>query len=166
MLAIVIALFSSAHAGKLAEGFRGIPFGPDAVLNNPPQPQGCVPGEAAAAGSGSRWICVVEINGVAVQAAYIVEAGWFYGVQITPPADFSAAQAVRDALGAAYGACVRGQYTTGPLPDCTWGDGTARAAWSYNQFSDASSVSIFDFAVFAKVEAARKTKAAAAASGL
>lgn len=167
MLAIVIVLFSSAHAGKLAEGFRGLKFGPASVLDKPPQPQGCVRGDAGSPqGKGTAWDCVVEINGVAVEAGYIVESGWFYGVQITVPDNFLAARAVREALGAAYGTCVTKEYASGVLPDCTWTEGTSKAVWSYNQFSDASSVSIFDFATFANVEAARKAAAAAAAAGL
>ena len=163
----MLLLVAAAYAGKLADGFRGLPFGPSDVLESPPQPQGCVMGEARTVlERGVRWSCAVEINGVAVQAAYIIEAGWFYGVQITPPDDFSAAHAVREALTAAYGTCVKDQYATGPLPDCRWNDADTTATWSYNQFNDQSAISIFNKSVFAKVDAARKAKAASAASGL
>lgn len=163
----MLFLMAAAYAGKLADGFRGLPFGPSAVLESPPQPQGCVLGEARTVlDKGVRWSCVVEINGVAARVAYIIEGGWYYGVQITPPEDFTAARAVHEALTAAYGACVKGQYATGPLPDCRWNDLDTTAAWTYNEFSDQSSVSIFNKSVFAKVDAARKAKAAAAASEL
>ena len=168
MLALALSLFSPAHAGKLADGFRGLAFGPASVLDQPPQPQGCVMGEATTvSATGARWSCAVEINGVTVDATYIIEAGVFYGVQITPPRNFAAAVAVYDALTAAYGVCVkRDKYATGNMPDCTWSDGEARAVWEYNPYSDKSAVSLFDRAVYNTVEAARKSAAEAAASGL
>lgn len=164
----MLLLVAAAYAGKLADGFRGLPFGPSDVLESPPQPQGCVMGEARTVlEKGVRWSCVAEINGVAARVSYIIESGWYYGVQITPPEDFAAARAVHEALTAAYGPCAKNeQYATGPLPDCRWNDSDTTAAWTYNQFNDQSAVSIFNKSVFAKVDAARKTKAAAAASGL
>lgn len=157
----------SAQAGKLAEGFRGIPFGPATVLENPPQPSGCRQGDAVSTqAKGVRWVCPVEINGVGVEANYAVEEGYYYGVQITPPANFAAARDVLAALTAAYGTCEQSQVASGPLPDCRWVDGSAVAAWTYNRFTERSSISIFDRAVFSEVDAARKAKANAAAQGL
>ena len=157
----------SAQAGKLAEGFRGLPFGPAAILENPPQPSGCTQGDAISAqSSGMKWVCVVEINGVAVEVNYAVEEGYFYGVQITPPANFPAARDVFAALTAAYGPCEQSEAASGPLPDCRWVDGSSVATWTYNRFTDKSAVSIFSRAVFSEVDAARKAKANAAAQGL
>lgn len=164
MLTLALSLSSPAHAGKLADGFRGLAFGPASVLDQPPQPQGCIAGETT-----TRWLCVVEINGVATEVAYIAAEGWFYSVQIQPPRNYMAAAAVFAALTAAYGPCAKDQYASGVLPKCSWTDGSdgqARALWDYNRFSEESTVTIFHRDVYGNVEAIRKQRAAQAAEGL
>lgn len=165
---MITTLFvAAAYAGKLADGFRALPWGDASVIENPPTPQGCIPGGTPPDGTGPRWVCQVEINGVAVSVSYMLESGYFTGVHITVPPNFPAADAVHQALIAAYGTCVpRYQGDRSPLPECTWSDGTARAVWKYNEFNQATSVMIFDLGVYAKAEAVQKAKAEQAASGL
>lgn len=164
---ILPEILNPALAGKLAEGFRGLGYGPAEILKDPPSPQGCSPGDAPLEGEGSRWDCRVEINGVVVLVSYMVDSGYFYGVHLTPPANFSAAAAVYEALTAAYGTCTKKfEYDTEPLADCTWKDNAARAVWSYNQFSGTSSVAIFDMTVSGQVSRVRAERAARAAGGL
>lgn len=163
----ILLLSSLASAGKLADGFRGLAYGPASVVENAPLPQGCVTGGTPLDGEGERWVCAVEINGIAVSASYMVDGGYFTGVYISVPSNFAAAAAVYEALSAAYGTC-RPKYAAdrSPFPECTWTDGTARAVWSYNQYSHKTTVTIFDMDVYAKVEAIRSERARQAASGL
>lgn len=153
----------SAHAGKLADGFRGVPFGPAAVLTG-------APGQRCATTSDPevRWECVYTLGEVEVKATYIVYDDLFYGVSVTPVTQtFGNALALRNVLEAAYGMCVpKVKGDTSVLPDCTWRDGTAVALWEYNRYSDRSSLVLFDMVVHQQVEARQAAKAAEAARGL
>lgn len=154
----MLLLTMSAEAGKLTEGFRGIPWGDPAVLEKPPI-EGCIKPEDFA---GALWACPVTIAEVPMQAHFMVGHGIFWGVALFNPAlSYSDATTLKDALVAAWGP---GQPSNKHLTDkvehpWVWTDGNvgagegAMATWSRNQFSGKTSMLIADTALAVKVRA-------------
>ena len=161
---LLVALTLSAYAGKLADGFRGVPFGPDSILASAPMPEGCT--EVVGSGEkGIRWECATTINDASVNVYYFVEAGWFYSVRIDPAKQFTQASLVREAMLSAWGPCMA-KYPSDPMMECTWIDGKSKALWEYNRFNQESSVTMMDVATFDRVKAARLQRAKASSSDL
>ena len=152
----ILILTLAAHAGKLAEGFRGVPFGDEATIETAPLGT-CIAGDEA----GVKWVCPTEVGGVAVLAAYMVGEELFYGVVLTPiEQSFTAAAGLRDVCTAAYGAGrKKNEYDSSSLPDWRWVDGSVYAVFSYNQYSNVSSVLIFDTKVMGEKDKRTKTRA-------
>lgn len=150
-----------ALAGKLAEGYRGIPFGPQAVLDNPPS-EAC----AYLPHPGVKWDCNQTIGGVNVTTSYSVEEGIFYGVGINV-STYSDSSTVMDVLKAAYGPGMKlKQYQTGVLPEWMWKDGDVIATFSYNQITSTALIVIFNRAKLAEVDEKKASKAASSAGDL
>jgi len=74
---LLFAYFSTtpALAGKLADGFRGIPYGPSSVIAESPLP-GCVSDAAV----GVQWQCDTTIGDAQVKVRYMADEGLFYGI--------------------------------------------------------------------------------------
>lgn len=70
MIPILLFLAASATAGPLADGFRGLAFGPASALAVAPL-ESCV----ADPRPGVRWACDAEINGAPVLVCYHVDRG-------------------------------------------------------------------------------------------
>lgn len=145
-------------AGKLADGFRGVPYGPAEVLTISPG-EGCQENPS----QGTRWTCPVKLGDASVTAHYLAEEGLFYSVFL----ESTDGHALHDVLSAAYGTCrPLHDYDTAALADCAWSDGNAVAIWEYNQFSGKAQVLLFDRVLQAQVKAAAGRRAAEAAKGL
>lgn len=154
-------LTPSAFAGKLAEGFRGIPYGPASVLD-------VAPGEGCAANTemSVRWMCTVQLGEASVQVAYMVQEGLFFGVVIHATG-YGNASAFFDVLTAGYGAgTAANTYDSSRLADRRWQDGNASGSWDYNKFSDEGKFIAYDQTLMAKIKAAEAARAKAAAGGL
>ena len=157
LVALLIALAGggAAHAGKLAEGFRGLPFGDQAALDEEPMP-GCT----AYPETGFRWVCNTTIGEVPVVVSYAVLEGLFIGVTIRAEG-YTHASTLLATLKQAYGpGSRRHDWDTDALADRNWQDGTVAATWEYNEFSKTATVSIFDLAAYAEAEKREKKRAA------
>lgn len=152
---------NTAEAGKMAEGFRGLPYGPATVLDT-------APGENCAANTEAsvRWSCQVRLGEANVEVAYMVQEGLFLGVVIHAEGH-SNATAFFDVLVAGYGPGTPGNtYDTSRLADRRWQDGNVVGSWDYNKFSDKAQFVAFDQTLMTKIKAAESDRAKAAASGL
>ncbi len=147
--------------GKLADGFRGVPYGPAEILTEAPG-EGCKENP----GPGTRWECPVKLGDASAMAYYMVEEGLFYGV-VLESTGATNASALHGVLTAAYGGCRKlHDYDTATLADCAWTDGSVAAIWEYNQFSGKAQALLFDQTLQAKIKAAAAARAAEAAKGL
>lgn len=151
-----------AHAGKLAEGWRGLPYGANpAVLRGPPQVEGCLPGEGDA-----RWICEETINGMRFPVAYMVREELFVGVFVRC-ATYLECRVLFDTLSAAWGELdVAAAGARRVLADGYWFEGRVGAMWSYNPYTSTGTVATSDLDVTARAEAVARARAKAAAEAL
>jgi hypothetical protein len=160
-LSMMLLLSSPSLAGKLADGFRGIPYGPASVLDT-------APGESCTAGTqeGARWVCQVQVGEVAVEVAYMVKENLFYGVHTTATG-YMSCSAYFDVLSAAYGpGTPANTYDKSALADHKWSDGEVIGSWEYNKYSDKGVFLAFHRAVVAQIDRIETERAKAAASGL
>lgn len=68
---LILSLLATpaAHAGKLADGYRGIPFGGAEAVKEKPLPS-CIRGEDPV-----RWTCDTTLGGMPVNVGFMVESG-------------------------------------------------------------------------------------------
>lgn len=158
---MLLSVTNTAEAGKLAEGFRGVPYGPASVLDVPP-------GENCAANteSGVRWNCQVRLGEANVEVAYMVQEGLFFGLVIHAEG-YGNSTAFFDVLVAGYGAgAPANTYDETKLADRRWLDGNVVGSWDYNKYSDKARFIVYDQTLMAKIKAIEADRAKAAASGL
>lgn len=154
-------VLSTASAGKLAEGFRGVPYGPATALD-------VAPGDSCASSTevGVRWLCQVHLGEAEVQVAYMVKEGLFYGL-VMRANEYTNASAFFDVLVAGYGpGSPENTYDDSRLADRMWRDGSVIGSWGYNKFSDLGQFIVFDQTAMAKIKATENERAKAAAGGL
>lgn len=158
---IILAITLPAHAGKLADGFRGIPYG-EQPAPAPLQDAACVTDPEP----GVPWLCSTTIGTVPVKVGPTYDAGRVYGFFLHAKGA-SNCDVLMDTLTAAYGPSTPARdFMRGKLDDRIWYDGNARAAWDYNQFSHVCTVAMFDATEFEAVKAAQAAKAATATGDL
>jgi hypothetical protein len=150
---------STAHAGKLAAGWRGRPFGPSDTIATAPG-DSCAPSPEA----GVRWRCSELVGGAPVIVSYMVEEDTFASVLISCDG-FSACSVVVETLGAAWGRPFSTE-SYGMLPDRFWQDGGSIGSWSYNEFSKEGYAVAADTGLLGKVKAAKAARARSAADDL
>ena len=151
----IFILTLAADAGKLADGFRGIPFGPAAVMDTAPLP-GCRPDSEP----GFKWACATEVGGVPVTVSYGVEHGLYYATAIWFKLGYTEAATFRGVLTAAYGKGAPAKdYMRDGMDDWVWRDGSVSARFTYNQFSHLVSFFIMDIDLYKQVEAAKAIEA-------
>lgn len=162
---MILALFSLAFAGKLQEGWRGIPYGPNTVLSVNPTAD-CTPYPEPIV----RWACKEEIGGIPVEVSYLDDEGYFVGV-IIHAQGYSACATVFSTLSAAWKVPFTVQRaSSSALPDGFWNLSRYKtetsAMWSYNPYSGAGSASTMNDNLNALVKTRKAAKAAAAAESL
>lgn len=163
---MILALFLAiAEAGKLSEGFRGLPFGSDTVLSKAPL-EGCT--REVQSPSDWSWMCRTELNGVPVIAMYATSYGYFYAVttiaddRMTNSGGLLNAQRLREGAISAWGPGIqmdRNDFKS--FPDWWWTDGSVNALMKYNPIKDQTVITIADLSV----KKQRDLAAARAASG-
>ncbi len=161
----MILLFSLALAGKLEDGWRGIPYGPASVLDTAPT-SSCTRTDEP----GVLWACQEDIASVPVNVFYMASDGWYHGVSINA-VGFAACSTVFATLKAAWDApWGPKEYASGSLPDGFWNlmvyQKTTSAAWTYNPYSHACSAFTMNAGISAKIDAIKKARAALAAEAL
>jgi len=164
----LLAMFiATADAGKLSEGFRGLPFGPDSIISEPPL-TGCT--KNVQSPDDWSWICKSQINGVPVIVMYAASHGYFYAVtalasDMTGSGGLLNARRLREGAISAWGAGVqRHENDPKTFPDWFWLDGAVGALFMYNPIRDQSTLTLTDTAVKKQRDAAA-ARAARASSG-
>jgi hypothetical protein len=155
-------LLSVAHAGKLANGWRGHLYGDATWLASPPS-EGCTPTPEV----GVRWLCPESVGGAKVEVNYMLATeigGAFTGIVLRCEG-YLVCAAVLDTLMAAWGKPFRTEEY-GTLPDRTWADGSVLAGWEYNQFSDIGTATTFDKVLYERIKVVEASKAQDAAGEL
>lgn len=154
--ALLASAASVAQAGKLADGFRGLQFGPSTVLDQQPLPE-C----AAQPEPGVRWQCHTTIATVPVRVSYMQDEQLFHSVLIQADGAQNLAQ-LQAALTAAWGAGQDGGHRF----DRLWVDGSRVASLSHNSYSYSIIVLVQDRAVVRQVEQSKARRAADAVNDL
>ena len=160
--ALLTLTASAAHAGKLAEGFRGLNFG---KMDDIPKPDASC---AANPEETVRWGCRSKVGDASVNLAYFYQYGWFTSVLITGDT-YGDCKALRDVLVQAYGtprATKSYGSATDMNSDVNWRDGDNLAAWSFNQFSDKCQVLVWSDTAYRHTKAAEKLEAKKAVNDL
>lgn len=163
-LTLVLILFvpSVSHAGKLADGFRGHPYGDPSWLDDEAPGDSCVkePEESV------PWKCSDKIGETPVDISYVVMEGLYVGVLITTDG-FTNATNLLATLKAAYGNGIKvNDWDDSSLADLMWKDREVYASFKYNQFSGRTEVYISAMSVYNEAEALRKARAAQGAGDL
>ena len=154
---LAMAASGSASAWKLADGFRGVPFGTPPA--GPPE-ETCTP-------ASEGWDCAVEIAGVPLQATYAIEGGIYYGLVLTAKAVGPAkANLLKDTLTAAWGRGEQEENMYMPIPPVDWEDGTVLGNLKYNQYTRDVTITIVSRTHYDAMNAARRDKAAKSAGDL
>ena len=151
----ILAMPVPALAGKLADGFRGVPFGPDSVIAAAPLPECHTSTE-----EGVKWACNTTIGDHSVQVAYMADEGLFYAVMLLGEG-YAVAEGLMRIFRSAYGpGSLTKSYNTEsePLADRIWRDGPVWASWEYNQFSDGSHLIIVHDKYHNQMKAAKVAK--------
>lgn len=161
-MALLLSLISlPAFAGKLADGWRGHPYGPQAWLQADPGTGICM----ADPEPGVRWRCTETMNAFPVSVNYIVTEGIYTGIYAQCEG-YSACSAFYDVLVAAWGPITKKAYSAATLSDGTWRDGRVMAGWDYNEYSAKGSLMTFDLDIEAQRKARAADRAAEAAGGI
>lgn len=162
----MILLITLALAGKLEDGWRGIPYGPAAVLDTAPTSDCTKDTEP-----GVLWVCRETVADVPVTVSYMADEGIYTGVMINAKG-YSACKVLFDTLTVAWPMpfTQESEYDRSTIPDGFWNLSrykvTTAAAWSYNQFSGECHASTLNARLTEVVAAKKKAAAAAAAEAL
>ena len=162
----MILLFAAALAGKLDDGWRGIPYGPASRLDAQPQPDCTFQPEPTV-----RWTCREQVGGASIVAHYMVDEGLYNGVMLDCRG-FAACDELFRVVSAAWSVpFTKKAYASGVLPDGFWqlsaaSTGGVVAAWSYNRFTDAATLTVIHMGLLHQIEAIQAARAAKAAEGL
>jgi len=161
LTATILILSLTAHAGKLAEGVKGIVYGPQPA---PAQLEGATC--AVQHVPGIPWVCQSTVGAVPVLVSPGYEHGRVYAVLVSATGD-TECRTLMDTLTAAYGSSRPiSEYADGPLDDRGWFDGDVIATWSYNRFSKRCDFVAIDMPTKAAVDAAAAQVAAGAVGDL
>ena len=161
LTALLLAAVTTADAGDLQAGWRGVPFGPVEVLDVKPGDD-CEDSPE----DGIRWRCR-RVVGVAVTVeTYFVDGPDFTSVAIGATG-YGDCSALLDALNAAWGGYKPKEYSTGPLADGFWGIGRrVSAMWQWNRFSGECFALALDNEAQKRSKERDRVKAAKAAESL
>jgi hypothetical protein len=157
----MLLMMNLVLAGKLAAGWRGVPYGDGAWLEKPPSAE-CIANPETAV----RWRCPEDVAGKTVLVNYMVERGLYTGIAIRCDG-YDACGTLQKTLVAAWGTCTqKNKYDSGPLPECSWLDAGTFGTWEYNRFSTVGTAIAVHMATYQKVKSMDEADAAKAAGGL
>lgn len=158
---ILVSFLDMAHAGKLSDGFHGIPYGSASVLVAPP-------GESCALNPepGVHWLCQDTIGEARVEVAYMEKEELFYGVVIVA-SGYESCSSLFSVLVAGYGAGTPvASYDKSLLADRRWRDGSVIGSWRYNKYSDRAEFVAFHDSLVSQIKEKEEEKARDAARDL
>lgn len=142
-----------AQAGKMAEGFRGLPWGEQEPFAAPGDRCVSYPEEAVI------WRCEQTIGDVPVEIAYVYEHKMLTGVLIYSDG-FTNCTALIDVMTAAYGESTpTSKYATGRMDDRHWRDTGVFGSWEWNKYSGKCQAGIIHIESLTRVDEIKKKKA-------
>ena len=157
----MLLMLSVVLGGKLAEGFRGVPYGTPIAEVEKPSPD-CIDSPD----DGVKWSCPSTIGEVSVRISWMEGEGLFLGPYISAEG-FSQCEALHNSLVAGWGPGKQeNDYDNSALPAWNWNDGNAIASFEYNRYSQVCFALAFDMKIYGEVEAKKKEKAAKAVDDL
>lgn len=152
-LLAVLVLAGQAHAGKLADGFRGHPFGDAAFLEEPPD-DNCMSNPE----TGVRWTCQTSIGDVPVSVSYMVLEGLYIGVLITTEG-YTHASNLLTTLQQAYGpGRKKHDWDTDSMGDRLWMDGNVFGVWEWNKYSGEGKITLMANDVYLRSQELQKSR--------
>lgn len=161
MLFLLAMLVLPADAGKLSEGFRGVPYGSDAVLSDSPL-DGCTKVGADSV----LWSCPTKIGGADVKVSYMADEGIFFGMFIEV-SGYTNCSEVMTVLQQAYGKGIKeNEWDKSALADRIWRDGKVVASFEYNKYTDKAKVAMFDSSLMDDVKKIKADRAKGAVDDL
>jgi len=130
MTFLLLALSSQAQAGKLEDGFKGLPWG--ITVPFPAPSENCVNKQA----TGVEWTCQQTIGEVPVTSMYLYKYELLSGVIVTSKGYLNCSK-LMDILTAAYGESrpVR-DFMKGKMDDRYWSKSKVFASWKWNKYAD------------------------------
>ena len=167
LLSILFSL--NAFAGKLEDGWRGIPYGDATKLETAPTAN-CKANTQFAV----RWECQEQVGGQTVTVAYMVEYGIYKGVHITCKG-FLACDTLFRTVSAAWAdsAFVADRAAYGALPNGFFGLGDVAAhrthvcaSWKFNPYTDEGLIDVMNMDLIREVENRKAAEAAKNAQDL
>lgn len=157
---ILLMMMAMAHAGKLADGYRGLAWGPHETLE---QPDGQCQADPE---PGAAFLCQQNIGEVPVNVGYGYNEGLLYSVLIMANG-FTDCDKLMDTFTAAWGRSTpQKTYAKGKLDDRIWVDGRTSAVWSWNRYSEKCQVVALHMPSYDAVKAAQASKAQEAVNDL
>lgn len=162
----MILFITLALAGKLEDGWRGIPYGPAEVLATAPTAD-CVKGTLPAV----KWECRETVADVPVVVAYMAEEGIYESVVIEANG-YAACQTLFTTLQAAWAVpfTPREEHASGILPDGFWNlmrfRTTTSGTWNFNEYSGKCLAITVNFNLDEQITARKKIAAEFAAEAL
>lgn len=158
---LFFALSLSAFAGKLADGFRNIPWGeyPDgfkAPLENcVADPEPSVP-----------WSCPSLVGNIPVKVSFLVQYNIYHSVFVEARGTSNCLK-FNETARQAYGAPeYMSQYLTGAMDDQYWSEGPVIGTWKFNKITEKCTLIIMHRTHGAKADGFRKNEAVKATKDL
>lgn len=153
MLSTLLLLISTTFAGKLADdnGFRGIRFGSDQVLQNPPM-KACIQIDPPF----KSWACSTTIIDIPVYVEFWEMTGFFHTVNIET-VGYNQCKELYQIFQASYGSpfIIENEENKSIYK---WIDNNNRMNFIYNNNTKICSVNIFNSEVLQKIQEARLQK--------
>jgi len=127
---LLLLAIHTAQAGKLEEGFKGLPWG--ITVPFPAPSENCVNKPEAAV----EWTCQQTIGEIPVTSSYMYKYELLSAV-IVRSKGFVGCSTLMDILTAAYGESrpVR-DFMKGKMDDRYWSSSKVWASWKWNKYSD------------------------------
>ena len=163
---LILLMSSAALAGKLENGWRGIPYGPAEVLEKAPG-MTCLENPEA----GVRWKCAERVADVSVESAYMVDHGFYTGVNLTCHG-YADCRVLYDTVTAAWAVPFtrKRESDASALADGFFNLAAAKtgvcASWEFNDYTNVGTLLVIDMVLAHRVESLRKAEAARAAEAL
>lgn len=152
---------STVQAGKLADGFRGQPWGTVAVADLK-TPGTCSAGTEAQVGR----VCVQTFASATIEVGYMHDRGIFFGV-VASGSSYADCSTFFDVLTAGWGAGrPKHESLNSWEDDRFWFDGSVGASWTYNRYTRRCSLVVSHMVLHEQVSAPADEAARAAGEQL
>jgi len=160
MPSIFSLIISTAIAGPLADGYKGVKWG--AYKTFPAPTTNCGEGNE----EGIAWVCEQNIGEVTVDVAYAYYHEIFYAVVVVG-GSYSDCSYLMSTFESGWGeSAPQSEFLTGRMDKRIWRDEEVFAAFDYTQYTTNCEIYMINSALMTKMEAIEKAQAAKGAADL